>query len=90
MTRNQLTYQANLEVARSNRAREFETNRANLAKEAEARRSNMASEVISGLTAPFGAVGSLLKGVSSLKARPNTSTVTNIRMPRGVRQVRFN
>lgn len=44
MTRNQLQYQANLEIARSNRAREAETNRANVAKETEDRRSNIARE----------------------------------------------
>lgn len=44
MTRNQLQYHANMELARSNRAREFETNRANMAKEAEDKRSNIARE----------------------------------------------
>lgn len=55
MTRNQLTYQANLETARanfekerenkrSNMAREAETNRSNLVKEAETERSNRKNE----------------------------------------------
>lgn len=44
MTRNQLQYHANMEIARSNRAREIETNRANMAKEAEDKRSNLARE----------------------------------------------
>lgn len=44
MTRNQLQYHANMEIARSNRARELETNRANMAKETEDKRSNLARE----------------------------------------------
>lgn len=42
MTRNQLTYQANLETKRSNLAKEKETNRSNVAREEETHRYNKA------------------------------------------------
>lgn len=45
MTRNQLTLQANLEQARSNRANEAEAQRHNLASESEISRHNVATEV---------------------------------------------
>lgn len=44
MTRNQLTYHANLEAARANKAKEAENYRSNLAKEIETNRSNLANE----------------------------------------------
>jgi hypothetical protein len=44
MTRNQLTYHANAETARSNKAKEAETYRSNVAKETETNRSNLANE----------------------------------------------
>lgn len=44
MTKNQLTFQSNLELARANRAREYETARSNQANEAESVRSHKADE----------------------------------------------
>lgn len=40
----ELTRSANSEIARANKAREYETNRSNIAKESETRRSNLARE----------------------------------------------
>lgn len=44
MTKNQLTYWANKEIARSNAAKEAENERHNLATENETQRSNLANE----------------------------------------------
>lgn len=44
MTRNQVAYREILEMERSNKAREAETNRSNLVDEGETRRSNIARE----------------------------------------------
>lgn len=44
MTRNQLTYHANLETERANKAKEYENIRSNLAKEKETNRSNLVRE----------------------------------------------
>lgn len=46
MTQNQLTYWANVERARANKATEQETHRSNLVKEQEAQRANLAAEKI--------------------------------------------
>lgn len=46
MTKNQLQYWANQEIARANRAKEEETNRSNLAKETETHRANLMQEAL--------------------------------------------
>nr|AVX53654.1 putative ORF1 [Marmot picobirnavirus] len=68
MTRNQLTYQANLETARSNRARE-----------AEDRRVHNMSTIVNGITNAIGSVGSLLRGAGSFtrSRSPQAATTSN-------------
>lgn len=79
MTRNQLQFHANNEIARSNRVREAETLRSNLADEQERKRSNRANEELKRVANNTQIANTLLKAADLMK--PST------KMENGIAQV---